>query len=96
MKAGHTDLKTPVNRSSIGDVEKRLQVWIDLEVTVVIDQNDNVETCRLDVHLAFKMEKNAPFNKRSGEETKPIPAIYHEEVSAASAEPSTSVLMILK
>ncbi|KRX23479.1 hypothetical protein T07_4504 [Trichinella nelsoni] len=30
------------------------------------------------------------FEKRSAEETKPIPAIYDEEASAASAEPSTS------
>ncbi|KRY28631.1 hypothetical protein T01_15589, partial [Trichinella spiralis] len=36
------------------------------------------------------MEKRAVLTKRSAEETKPIPAIYDEEVSAASAEPSTS------
>ncbi|KRZ65380.1 hypothetical protein T08_4683 [Trichinella sp. T8] len=36
------------------------------------------------------MEKRAVLTKRSAEETKPIPAIYDEEASAASAEPSTS------
>ncbi|XP_003382012.1 conserved hypothetical protein [Trichinella spiralis] len=36
------------------------------------------------------MEKKALLKKRSADETKPIPAIYDEEASAASAEPSTS------
>ncbi|XP_003367923.1 conserved hypothetical protein, partial [Trichinella spiralis] len=36
------------------------------------------------------MEKKAVLKKRSAEETKPIPAIYDEEASAASAEPSIS------
>ncbi|KRZ53689.1 hypothetical protein T02_9078 [Trichinella nativa] len=36
------------------------------------------------------MEKRAVLAQRSAEETKPIPAIYDEEASAASAEPSTS------
>ncbi|KRX51762.1 hypothetical protein T09_4989 [Trichinella sp. T9] len=36
------------------------------------------------------MEKKALLKKRSAEETKPIPAIYDEEASAACAEPSTS------
>ncbi|KRX34370.1 hypothetical protein T09_4081 [Trichinella sp. T9] len=35
------------------------------------------------------MEKKALLKKRSADETKPIPAIYDEEASAASAEPST-------
>ncbi|KRZ65349.1 hypothetical protein T10_8479 [Trichinella papuae] len=65
-------------------------VWMDLEVTAVIDQKDHVETCQLDEHLAYKMKKNALFNKHSGEETKPILAIYYEEASTSSAEPSTS------
>ncbi|KRZ84374.1 hypothetical protein T08_8100 [Trichinella sp. T8] len=34
------------------------------------------------------MEKKAVLKKRSAEETKPILAIYDEEVSAASAVPS--------
>ncbi|XP_003382149.1 conserved hypothetical protein [Trichinella spiralis] len=36
------------------------------------------------------MEKKALLKKRSADETKPIPAIYDEEASAVSAEPSTS------
>ncbi|KRY94388.1 hypothetical protein T11_12267, partial [Trichinella zimbabwensis] len=36
------------------------------------------------------MEKKAILKKRSAEETKPVPAIYDEEASAASAQPSTS------
>ncbi|KRZ96954.1 hypothetical protein T08_1401 [Trichinella sp. T8] len=39
---------------------------------------------------AYKMEKKAVLKKRSAEETKPILAIYDEEVSAASAVPSVS------
>ncbi|KRY04361.1 hypothetical protein T12_17066, partial [Trichinella patagoniensis] len=35
------------------------------------------------------MEKKALLKKRSADETKPIPAIYDKEASAASAEPST-------
>ncbi|KRX25494.1 hypothetical protein T07_9236 [Trichinella nelsoni] len=65
-------------------------VWTDLEVPAGIDSKDHVETCRVDEHLAYKMEKKALLKKRSAEETKLIPAIYGEEVSAASAESSTS------
>ncbi|KRX34537.1 hypothetical protein T05_257 [Trichinella murrelli] len=65
-------------------------VWTDLEVTAGINRKDHVETCQVDEHLAYKMEKKALLKKRSADETKPIPAIYDEEASAASAEPSTS------
>ncbi|KRX33210.1 hypothetical protein T09_3883, partial [Trichinella sp. T9] len=65
-------------------------VWTDLEVTAVINRKDHVETCQEDEHLAYKMEKKALLKKRSADEMKPIPAIYDEEASAASAEPSTS------
>ncbi|KRZ17429.1 hypothetical protein T11_12785, partial [Trichinella zimbabwensis] len=65
-------------------------IWTNLDVTSVIKQNDHIESCPVDEHLAYKMEKKAVLKKRSAEETKPIPAIYDEEVSAASAEPSTS------
>ncbi|KRX52624.1 Retrovirus-related Pol polyprotein from transposon TNT 1-94 [Trichinella sp. T9] len=44
----------------------------------------------VDEHLAYKMEKKSVLKKRSAEQTKPIPAIYDEEASAASAVPSTS------
>ncbi|XP_003369457.1 conserved hypothetical protein [Trichinella spiralis] len=64
-------------------------MWIDLEVTAVIDRKDQVETCQVDEHLAYKMEKKALLKKQSAEETKPISAIYDEEAFAASAEPST-------
>ncbi|KRZ66287.1 hypothetical protein T10_2980, partial [Trichinella papuae] len=60
-------------------------VWTYLEVTAVIDGKDHVETCRVDEHLAYKMEKKAILKKRSAEETNPIPAVYDEEASAASA-----------
>ncbi|KRY30930.1 hypothetical protein T01_10595, partial [Trichinella spiralis] len=55
-----------------------------------IDRKDHDEACRVDEHLAYKMEKKAYLKKRSAEETKLIPAIYDKEVSAASADPSTS------
>ncbi|KRY29922.1 hypothetical protein T03_11516, partial [Trichinella britovi] len=65
-------------------------VWTDLEVTAVINRKDHVENCQVDEHMAYKMEKKALLKKRSADETKPILAIYDEEASAASAEPSTS------
>ncbi|KRX20175.1 hypothetical protein T07_7804, partial [Trichinella nelsoni] len=65
-------------------------IWTNLDVTLVIKRNDHIESCPVDEHLAYKMEKKAVLKKRSAEETKPIPAIYDEEASAASAEPSTS------
>ncbi|KRX13804.1 hypothetical protein T07_5311 [Trichinella nelsoni] len=58
--------------------------------TAGVDQKDHVENCRVDEHLAYKMEKKALLKKRSVKETKLIPAIYDEEASAASVEPSTS------
>ncbi|KRY99891.1 hypothetical protein T11_564 [Trichinella zimbabwensis] len=65
-------------------------VWTDLEMTAVINRKDHVETCRVDEHLTYKMEKKALLKKRSAEEIKPLPTIYDEEASAASAEFSTS------
>ncbi|KRX24157.1 hypothetical protein T07_8998 [Trichinella nelsoni] len=65
-------------------------VWTNLDVTTVIKRNDHIESCPVDEHLAYKMEKRAVLTMRSTEETKPIPAIYDEEAFAASAEPSTS------
>ncbi|KRZ51153.1 hypothetical protein T02_2546 [Trichinella nativa] len=65
-------------------------VWTNLDVTTVIKRNDHIESCPVDEHLAYKMEKRAVLAQRSAEETKPIPAIYDEEASAASADPSTS------
>ncbi|KRZ51174.1 hypothetical protein T02_9216 [Trichinella nativa] len=62
-------------------------IWTNLDVTSVIKQNDHIESCPVDEHLAYKMEKKALLKKLSAEETKPISAIYDEE---ASAEPSTS------
>ncbi|KRY07566.1 hypothetical protein T01_14988, partial [Trichinella spiralis] len=57
-------------------------VWTNLDVTTVIKRNDYIESCPVDEHLAYKMEKRAALTKRSAEETKPIPAIYDEEASA--------------
>ncbi|KRZ85301.1 hypothetical protein T08_3913 [Trichinella sp. T8] len=65
-------------------------IWTNLDVTSVIKRNDHIESCPVDEHLAYKMEKKAVLKKWSAEETKPILAIYNEEASAASAEPSTS------
>ncbi|KRY02220.1 hypothetical protein T12_15796, partial [Trichinella patagoniensis] len=59
-------------------------VWTNLDVTTVIKQNDHIESCPVDEHLAYKLEKKAILKKRSAEETKSIPAIYDEEASAAS------------
>ncbi|KRY05085.1 hypothetical protein T03_15714, partial [Trichinella britovi] len=58
-------------------------VWTNLDVTTVIKRNDHIESCPVDEHLAYKMEKKAVLTKRSAEETKPIPAIYDVEASAA-------------
>ncbi|KRY71692.1 hypothetical protein T4A_10617, partial [Trichinella pseudospiralis] len=65
-------------------------ICTNLEVTTVIHQNDHIETCPVDEHLAYKMEKKAILKKRSAEETTPIPTIYEQEASAASADPSTA------
>ncbi|KRZ66085.1 hypothetical protein T10_11972 [Trichinella papuae] len=65
-------------------------IWTNLDVTSVIMKKDDIESCPVDEHLAYKMEKKVVLKKRSAKETKPIPAIYDEEASAASAEPSTS------
>ncbi|XP_003382009.1 conserved hypothetical protein [Trichinella spiralis] len=65
-------------------------IWTNRDVTCVITQKDHIESCTVDEHLAYKMEKKAVLKKRSAEETKSILAIYDEEVSAASAVPSTS------
>ncbi|KRX71579.1 hypothetical protein T06_4744 [Trichinella sp. T6] len=62
-------------------------IWTNLDVTSVSRQNDHIESCPVDEHLAYKMEKKALLKKLSAEETKPISAIYDEE---ASFEPSTS------
>ncbi|KRX69365.1 hypothetical protein T06_10207 [Trichinella sp. T6] len=63
-------------------------IWTNLDVTYVITQKDHIESCPVDEHLAYKMEKKAVLKKRSAEETKSILAIY-DEVSVASAVPST-------
>ncbi|XP_003373093.1 conserved hypothetical protein [Trichinella spiralis] len=65
-------------------------IWTNLDVTSVMKQSDHIESCPVDEYLTYKMEKRAVLTKRSAEETKPIPAIYDEDVSAASSEPSTS------
>ncbi|KRZ82970.1 hypothetical protein T08_2500 [Trichinella sp. T8] len=65
-------------------------IWTNLDVTSVIKRNDHIESCPVDEHLAYKMEKKAVLKKRSAEQTKPILAICDEEASAASAVPSTS------
>ncbi|KRX24250.1 hypothetical protein T07_14795 [Trichinella nelsoni] len=65
-------------------------VWTNLDVTTVIKRNVHIQSCPVDEHLAYKMEKRAVLTMRSTELTKPIPAIYDEEAFAASAEPSTS------
>ncbi|KRY98563.1 hypothetical protein T11_5243, partial [Trichinella zimbabwensis] len=65
-------------------------IWTNLDVTSVIKQNDHIESCPVDEHLAYKMEKKAILKKRSAEETKPIPDIYDEQASAAYRVTSTS------
>ncbi|KRZ17403.1 hypothetical protein T11_1024 [Trichinella zimbabwensis] len=54
-------------------------IWTNLDVTAVIKQNDHIESCPVDEHLAYKMEKKALLKKQSTEEAKPIPAICAEE-----------------
>ncbi|KRX82813.1 hypothetical protein T06_16344 [Trichinella sp. T6] len=34
-------------------------VWTNLDVTTVIKRNDHIESCPVDEHLAYKMEKRA-------------------------------------
>ncbi|KRZ11369.1 hypothetical protein T11_3547 [Trichinella zimbabwensis] len=62
----------------------------NLDVTIVLRQRPHMETCPVDEHVAYIMEKRAILKKRCAEETKSIPAIYDEEAAAASTEPSTS------
>ncbi|KRZ88059.1 hypothetical protein T08_192, partial [Trichinella sp. T8] len=45
-------------------------IWTNLDVTSVIKQNDHIESCPVDEHLAYKMEKKVILKKRSAEETK--------------------------
>ncbi|KRZ81224.1 hypothetical protein T08_14116, partial [Trichinella sp. T8] len=33
--------------------------WTNLDVTTVIKRNDHIESCPVDEHLAYKMEKRA-------------------------------------
>ncbi|KRZ66472.1 hypothetical protein T10_8692, partial [Trichinella papuae] len=65
-------------------------IWTNLDVTSVIKQNDHIENCPVDEHLAYKMENKAILKKRSAEETKPTPDIYDEQASAAYPVTSTS------
>ncbi|KRZ66329.1 hypothetical protein T08_10887, partial [Trichinella sp. T8] len=58
-------------------------VWTNLDVTTVIKRNDHIESCPVNEYLTYKMEKKAVLTKRRAEETKPIPAIYDVEASAA-------------
>ncbi|KRZ01723.1 hypothetical protein T11_9486, partial [Trichinella zimbabwensis] len=34
-------------------------IWTNLDVTSVIKQNDHIESCPVDEHLAYKLEKKA-------------------------------------
>ncbi|XP_003369560.1 hypothetical protein Tsp_04970 [Trichinella spiralis] len=88
-----SELRFVTNRggsTSLGREGCKGVIWTNLDVTYVITQKDHIESCPVDEHLAYKMEKKAVLKKRSAEETKPILAIYDEEVSAASAVPSAS------
>ncbi|XP_003368929.1 conserved hypothetical protein [Trichinella spiralis] len=94
----HTNRDTPTNRKNIGFAQKyalngregcKDVIWTNLDVTCVITQKDHIESCPVDEHLAYKMEKKAVLKKRGAEETISILAIY-DEVSAASAVPSAS------
>ncbi|XP_003366864.1 hypothetical protein Tsp_14186 [Trichinella spiralis] len=87
-----SELRFVTNRggsTSLGREGCKGVIWTNLDVTYVITQKDHIESCSMDEHLAYKMEKKAVLKKRSAEETKPILAIY-DEVSAASAVPSAS------
>ncbi|KRX22876.1 hypothetical protein T07_15031 [Trichinella nelsoni] len=43
-------------------------IWTNLDVTCVITQKDHIESCPVDEHLAYKMEKKAPFSAFSANE----------------------------
>ncbi|KRZ04534.1 hypothetical protein T11_10756 [Trichinella zimbabwensis] len=91
--AGTIWYKTQFRNISHRRIRKRTEnenFLLSLACTAVIDRKDHVETCRVDEHLAYEMEKKALLKKRSAEEMKPLPTIYDEEASAASAESSTS------
>ncbi|KRX44858.1 hypothetical protein T09_1751, partial [Trichinella sp. T9] len=72
-KLKHTGKQKKCWRCSKDKKDCKGAVWTDLEVTAVINRKDHVETCQVDEHLAYKMEKKALFKKRSAEETKPSP-----------------------
>ncbi|KRZ72287.1 hypothetical protein T10_3790 [Trichinella papuae] len=91
--AGTIWYKTQFRNISHRRIRKRTEkenFLLSLACTAVIDRKDHVETCRVDEHLTYKMEKKALLKNRSAEEMKPLPTIYDEEASAASAESSTS------
>ncbi|KRY99980.1 hypothetical protein T11_7562 [Trichinella zimbabwensis] len=86
-----SELRLVPNRSGSMSLDV---VWTNLDVTSVITQKDHMESCPVDEHMescpVYKIKNRAVLKKRSAEETKPIPAIYDEQVSTASAAPSTS------
>ncbi|KRZ05914.1 hypothetical protein T4B_15449 [Trichinella pseudospiralis] len=59
-------------------------LWTTLDVTYVITQKDYIESCPVNEHSAYKIEK------KRAEETNLILAIHDEELSASPAVPSTS------
>ncbi|KRX92977.1 hypothetical protein T4E_5952, partial [Trichinella pseudospiralis] len=61
-----------------------------LKVTTIFHQNIHGEPFRIDEHLDYLMQRKGVLKKHSVKEKKAIPAIYDEEVFAASSEPPTS------
>ncbi|XP_003376594.1 hypothetical protein Tsp_00792 [Trichinella spiralis] len=49
-------------------------IWTNLDVTSVSKQNDHIESCPVDEHLAYKMEKKALLKKRSAARKKRNPS----------------------
>ncbi|KRX59393.1 hypothetical protein T09_13251 [Trichinella sp. T9] len=55
-----------VNKKGLGGA-----IWTNLDVTSVIKRNDHIESCPVDEHLAYKMEKKALLKKKARKKRNP-------------------------
>ncbi|KRY10860.1 hypothetical protein T12_12392 [Trichinella patagoniensis] len=67
----------------------RGSIHTNLDVDAILDCNPQADDCIPDNDIVYKMEKKNALKRRSAEELKTIPQIYHEEASSASADLET-------
>ncbi|KRY16334.1 hypothetical protein T12_9353 [Trichinella patagoniensis] len=61
-------------------------IHTNLDANAVLTSAPHAEDCIPDNSILYKMEKNNNLKRRAAEEMKPIPQIYNEEASRASAD----------